>query len=90
MMQLPQARRSPALTNGRGGEYEQEWVEGMKLADVFTIIVSKAWRNREAKQKANISPKYVDRLPRVSSLLLTGTQGSYLQSLAPSTTSTTR
>lgn len=57
MMQLPESRRSPALTNGRGAEFEQEWTEGLKLSDTFITLMNKVWKIKDAMQRTSISPK---------------------------------
>jgi hypothetical protein len=57
-MRLPQSRLSPALTNGRGAPYELEWSDGMRLADIFITIMSKAWKVKDARQRTSLSPKY--------------------------------
>jgi hypothetical protein len=58
MMQLPESGRSPALTNGHGGEFEQEWTEGLKLSDTFTMLMNKSWKIKDQKQRTSVSPKY--------------------------------
>ena len=57
LMQFPESRRSPALTNGRGGEFEQEWAEGLKLSDTFIMLMTKAWKIKIDKQRTSMSPK---------------------------------
>ena len=57
-MQLPESNKSPALTNGRGGEFEKEWVDGLKLSDTFTMLMNKAWKIKDMKQRTSVSPKY--------------------------------
>lgn len=54
-------RRSPLLTNGHrlGGQYEQAWVEGMPLGDIFLLVMQKAWRIQFTKRREDMSPKYV-------------------------------
>ena len=53
------ARRSPQLTNGHGlgGPNELEWEQGMPLGDTFVILMYKAWKAQDERQKLTMSPK---------------------------------
>ncbi|KIP03560.1 hypothetical protein PHLGIDRAFT_130077 [Phlebiopsis gigantea 11061_1 CR5-6] len=51
--------KSPALTNGHGlaGPYEQKWVQGMPLGDVFLATMRKAWDIQADHRRESMSPK---------------------------------
>ena len=51
------AKRSPLLTNGRGGEFAQERVRGMPLGDVFVALMEKAWDVQQRHRRESLSPK---------------------------------
>lgn len=53
--------RSPALTNGHGvgAQYEQKWVQGMPLGDVFVVTMQRAWAVQESHKRESMSPRYV-------------------------------
>ncbi|KAK7683474.1 hypothetical protein QCA50_013308 [Cerrena zonata] len=51
------SRRSPLLTNGRGMECKQDYVEGMTLGDHFIDTLQKAWDLQDARQRQGMSPK---------------------------------
>jgi len=55
------SRRSPQLTNGHGlaGEFEQKWVAGMPIGDVFVYLMHKAWSIQNNRQRENLSPRRV-------------------------------
>ena len=54
-------RRSPQLTNehGFGGQYEQKFVSGMPIGDIFLSIMFKAWANQRIRRRESLSPRRV-------------------------------
>ena len=51
------SKRSPLLTNGRGGENQQNAVDGMALGDQFVNILQRAWGVQHERERQNLSPK---------------------------------
>ena len=51
------SKRSPLLTNGRGGENHQNAVDGMALGDQFVNILQRAWGVQHERERQNLSPK---------------------------------
>ena len=51
------SKRSPLLTNGRGGENYQNAVDGMALGDQFVNILQRAWGVQHERERQNLSPK---------------------------------
>ncbi len=48
-------QRSPALTNGRGGEFEFEYTTGMDLCMSFIRTMERAWELRDARKRTAMS-----------------------------------
>jgi hypothetical protein len=60
-------RRSPQLTNehGFGGQYEQKFVSGMPIGDIFLSIMLKAWANQRIRRRESLSPRRVQLLYQI-------------------------
>lgn len=52
---IPQ--KSPLLTNGQGGKFEQPWVKTMPIGDVLLDILLAAWKSQLQRGRETISPK---------------------------------
>ena len=48
-------QRSPALTNGRGGEFEFEYTTGMDICMTFIRTMERAWELRDARKRTAMS-----------------------------------
>jgi hypothetical protein len=52
--------RSPALRNGRGGEYALEYAHGMELCMTFIRTLEDGWKIRNttnARQRVSMTPR---------------------------------
>jgi hypothetical protein len=48
-------QRSPALTNGRGGEFEIEYTAGMDICMSFIRTMERAWDLRDARKRTSMN-----------------------------------
>lgn len=51
------SQRSPALTNGRGGELEIESTTGMDISMSFIRTMERAWDLRDARKRTSMSAR---------------------------------
>jgi len=49
------SQRSPALTNGRGGEFEIEYTTGMDICMTFIRTMERAWDLRDTRKRTAMS-----------------------------------